>query len=174
MYLEAGGSLAKARSPLERKKGIVLKLILDGLSDAQVAAALSSKKLVTSRQAITAFRHRHAPELSASVNAIVKQAEDFAIANKVGRLAELQWLYEQTKAEVEEHGLVTEKVTTAEDGGPHFSREYRAAMVKEMRGLLKDAAVELGQIATKGGDTYNIEKAVLVREVHGSGMRELG
>jgi hypothetical protein len=72
------------------KRARVIALVLEGKSDAQVAAAISTPKCSVSRQAITKFRARHADELQPAIAEIEKQITDYAIAKQVNRIADAQ------------------------------------------------------------------------------------
>ena len=71
----------------------IFALVLEGKSDAEIAEALATPKRKLTRQAITAFRHRHEAELTPIVAEVERQVTDFAIAQKVNRIAakELRW-----------------------------------------------------------------------------------
>ena len=82
------------RYPLDKPatKAKAISYILEGLSDAEVAAALSDKRISVTRQAVHAFRKRHADELAPAVAEVERQITDYAIAQKVNRIAGLQAL----------------------------------------------------------------------------------
>lgn len=116
--------MASRRSVLERPSTHekVVKLVLEGLSDADIAAALAEKHISVTRQAITAFRHRHADVLGPAKAAAVEQTVDLWIASEVERRKKRQELYEETD---------TRRRELPERAGMTY-----AAMVREQRSIL--------------------------------------
>jgi hypothetical protein len=155
-------------SILERpkSKAKTIALVLEGKSDSEVAAVMN-----VTRQAITKFRHRHAAEIAPIVEQVEAAIIDVALKDKENRIRELAWLYGLARTEAEEHGITiteTRYEGRGEDREEYQTRDFRAGMVKEMRGLLADIADELGQRSGKGGD-INIDNRtqVLVRQYGG-------
>lgn len=65
----------------------MLELVLTGMSDAQVATALSTKTASVSPQAVTQFRDRHADQIAGVQAERLRLASDYAIAHTVNRVA---------------------------------------------------------------------------------------
>ncbi len=164
------GSPAEVVSPWFRisktdaMKGEIVGMLATGMPQAEI-----QRELNLSKNTLWRFIQSHRAEIQAAVDRRARRLEDYTIASQIDRIAELQWWYDKTKAEAEEFGItVVETITSgkADKEVITATREYRAAMVKEARGILRDAAEELGQLKDKpkGGDT-NI--AVLIRTVEG-------
>lgn len=160
--------MAIKQNTLERPKAKAktIALVLEGKSDSEVAAVMN-----VSRQAITKFRHRHAADIAPVVAAVQQAIIDVALKDKEARIRELAWLYGLSRNEVEEHGIAVTEVRyegRGESSTEVQTRDYRAPLVKEMRGLLSDIADEMGERSNKGGDTYNDNRSlVLVRQYGG-------
>lgn len=179
----AGLATAKRRTVLERNFEKVLELVLDGLTDSQVAAGLAGRRFSVSRQAVTAFRSRHKEEIERRRDELTERVADLVLTSKETRIRELSWWYGQMKDEAVQYGLtVVESKTTSERGADPdedsddesaekvvetvtSQRAFRGRLVREARGVLHDIAVELGQLpqAPKG---INISgsQVVIVRE----------
>jgi len=115
------------RSPktnLEGQAALVIALVLDGLSDAKVAEALGA-----SPAGVTLFRHRHIDEINTQRAVRNAGLVDNWIADKQERLSRLRGIFERLE----------EQVKTAE------GRDL-AALAREARGALMDAAAVLGQL----------------------------
>lgn len=155
--------LAK-RKTLEGQAPLVIEALLAGQTEQSIANQFGATK-----RGVQLFKARHMDEMLGVKESAVEAVKHLWITDKVERTSILQELADMTLTELRTFGITTEKVTISEDGGPITTRDYRAAAVKELRGLLKDAAIEEGQIVTPkaGGDTFNIENAVLVRYIEG-------
>jgi len=66
---------------------LIIGMILAGGKDTAIARAVSNKRLTVTRQAIGAFRRRHADTLEPEEARMQREAADYAIANKVNRIA---------------------------------------------------------------------------------------
>lgn len=150
---------------LEAQRAQVVAWLIEGKRPPEIAALTG-----TSRQAVHAFKRRHITEIQPRQQAIINAR----LRDKEARINELNWLYETARTEAETHGLTIVETRTETDGEGeeatkivYETRDFRTGMVREMRGLLKDIADELGQIPRpdKGGDTINIQNAMLVRYV---------
>ena len=129
-------------------------------TQAQIAA-----KYKVSPSAMTQFVRRHEDKLEALHARVERQVEDYVIAHKINRIAGLDQLAREVRAYIDEHGLVERSVVTTENAEivrERFAREVSA----EMRALYRAAAEELNQLPKPtSGDTFNIDKAILVRYV---------
>lgn len=148
--------------------------MIEGIPDAEIA-----RRIGASREAVYHFRKRH-PEVIEPVAAeIERQIIDFAIANKVNRIAELQHLYDMTRKEVDEYGItiVEERTEYDRDGSSTVikTRDYRSSLVKEARAILSQVAEELDQLP-RGTTQVNIDNRVqvLIREIGGFDPAALG
>ncbi len=163
---------------LELRKGEIIGLLVIGTSHRQIAADLGLP-----RSGLWRFIKKHREEIQDAIDRRARRLEDHIIANQVDRIAELQWWYDKTKAEVAEHGITVEEVevvsspSKTDDKTTTIStREYRATLVKEARGILRDAAEELGQIkqpAKQEISTHQTYVLQLVRNDH-SDIPQLG
>lgn len=166
--------MAKAfalEKPKTREK--LLGFIADGLSDAGAAAAMTTKRLSVTRQAVTAFRLRHGELVEAKIEEAVAEVKQRWISDKDLRLAELEHWYDLTRKEADEFGItVVERVTETKGEGDEATevvtetRDYRAALVKEARGILRQASEELGQLPrAEQHNTVNV--GIIVRQIEG-------
>lgn len=136
----------------------IIGWLVEGKSHADVAKLLQTKRIKTSRQAVTAFAHRHKAELGSLEARVVEAVADVTIADLSMQLRELGDLFERQKQIVETRGLMAAE--TKHIGGPLFGREivverFDAPLVREIRGTLKDAADLMGLLtknAPAGGD----------------------
>jgi len=80
--------LTTQRFPLDRPrtKAKAIALLLQGKSYGEVAGELGVTK-----QAVHAFSKRHAAEIAQAVAEVERQITDYAIAQKVNRIADAQW-----------------------------------------------------------------------------------
>lgn len=138
----------KRRTSLEKHKDEVVALLLTGWTQEQVAT-----KYKVNPSSVHRFIDRHADRLEDLRAEVAKQTTDYAIADKVNRIAELQHWYDLTRQEADEFGItVVERVFTMEGKGDDAkevvteTRDYRASLVKEARGILHQVAEELAQL----------------------------
>ncbi len=168
----------KRRTTLEKHRDDVLAFIVDGKTDREIAAHFN-----VNRSSVWRFYDRHQEEIDALSLEVLRQVTDYAIADKVKRIAakDFRWgLLEQvrqarSKGETgEATGLVVRQYKGL-GSGDNFQvvEEWKLddGLLSAMENLETSAADELGQRPRpdKGGDTYNIAKAVLVRYVEGAG-----
>ncbi len=140
-------------SPLEAANGRVLKMYLDGMTPPDIA-----RELGVSRQAVHAYLKRHDKTKLRPIHTAAERAvADYWIADKRERLSRLQAIAEKTLAEVDEYGIVVvERVTETTKEGSNETvivsekRDYRASLVRELRGIFRDAAEEMGQLPKPG------------------------
>ncbi len=164
------------RNALEKpqRKAKILELVLAGHSDSEVAAAVSTPKSPVCRQAITAWRHRHPELLKPAEAQLIEQATTYAIADKMARLADLQWLRDRIAEMANMSGLVGKEVKIASNGDTAEEDYFDEALVKQWRGVLDDAASEMLHRGRGKSDTnVNVGVQVLIREFHGAEV-ELG
>lgn len=147
---------AALEKPVIKAKAIAL--VIDGLSDSEVAAALSDKRMTVTRQAITKFRHRHQDEIGQQVKAVEKQITDFVIAEKVNRIAEadlrrrLLHLVREARARGEtgiETGIVARTLKVIGSGkNQEVVEEFKVdtAFMAEWRANERQVAEELAQL----------------------------
>ncbi len=143
------------RTRLEKQREDVLADLLEGKTQAEVA-----KKYAVFPTSVAKFADRHSGELEAMSLKVEKAVEDYSIANKVWRVGQLQWLYQSSVDFLEQQGF-SERVTRYNRDGDVISetQRYRDSAMAQLRGLLDDAAKELGHRVTKG-DTTNIAAVV--------------
>jgi len=153
------------RTSLEKHQDEVIALLLTGSTAPEIAA-----KYKVQRESVWRFMKRHEDRLAALQQAVTKQVEDYAIAHQVNRVAELQFLYDLTRNEVDEFGvtIVERRIETQGKGDDAIetvieTRDYRASLVKEARGLLHQAAEELGQLPKGDGAHASASVVNIVR-----------
>lgn len=166
--------MAKRQQVLERNKARVISLVLEGLSDAEVAAAMSERRVTVSRQAVTAFRRRHAAEIAPVVAEVERQIKDYAIASKVNRIAGLDALRQRVENWVEERGLVELQETTHESGAVTVRERFAREVSAELRALYRAAAEELDQLPRGNLTIDNRTQVMLVRHYDGYDPETLG
>jgi hypothetical protein len=148
------------RYPLDKPatKAKVMSFILEGLSDGEIAAALSDKKIMVSRQAVWGFRQRHAAEIAPVVEQLEKQITDYAISQKVNRIADLDNLRNMAILELRATGYAWDEI------GKNGVKRKVSGAVADLKDTLQRAAEELDQLPR--GTNINIDNrsVVLVRE----------
>lgn len=171
---------------LERPKvkAKVIAWLADGKTAAEVAALVTQefkRPKPVSFQAVCAFRNRHAAEIAPVVAEVERQIIDYGITHKVNRMADAQLRrdlmvqVQQARAQGNtgmETGIMTRTYKALGSGeSMQVVPEYRVdtAMLREWRENDDYVSEQLGQIEppAKGGDTYNIDKAILVRYIEG-------
>ncbi len=149
------------------------------------APAIARELGVTKQAVYKHIKNHERPKIVAIKEAEFTALKDNWISDKTERLSRLQMLAEKTLAEVDEYGVVVVErvIETSKDGTKETvteTRDYRASLVRELRGLFSDAAAELGQRPSPPNITVNNDNRtqVLVRQlVDGSadmGLGELG
>jgi len=102
-------------------------------------------KITVSPQAVQGFIKRHRAEIDAQGERLRQSVEDASISSKRARLADLQFLRDKTMAVIEERdGLLAEEIKIAANGDTVSVMRYDAGMVAQFRGVLADAAEEMG------------------------------
>lgn len=146
------------RTSLEKHQDEVIALLLTGTRPADVA-----EKYKVARSSVTKFITRHADRLEALQAEVAKQVEDYAISQKVFRIATkdlLHSLLEQvrvarSKGETGiETGLIVKQLKAVGSGeNAIFVEEFKLddALLAAFERLEHSAAEELGQLP-KGGD----------------------
>lgn len=175
--------MAEHQNALERPhvKAKVIEYVLLGQSDAQVAAAVSTKSWAVTRQAITAFRHRHAEELAAATARVEREIVDYAIAQKVNRIAAMDDRWQRMKTLIDaratderysdepgyETGLMVHQLKAVGKGEDFQLVDLYvtdAGLLAEMRATERAAADELGQMPKQDANV-NVNVAVGVQLV---------
>lgn len=153
------------RNQLTNRADEVVAAFVAGETYSQMAARFGS-----SIQALTKFRHKHQAQIDALKVELAERVKDVVLTTQEGRIRELAWWYGQIREEAVENGIIVveERVEgRGEEAVTYKTRDFRGQMVKEARGVIADIAAELGERSSKGGDTFNIDKAILVRYVQG-------
>ncbi len=161
--------LTKRRTKLEKRQAEVISDLISGLAPAEVA-----KKYAVARSSVGDFIDRHRETVTALQLTYDEQVRNFAIASKVFRVRELDSLYNESRDWLREQGY-SERVTRYNRDGEVVSQtdRYRDATIAQIRGLLGDAAAEMGERTTKG-DTTNIAAVVnIIRGGTPLGMQPL-
>ena len=119
--------------------------LLEGKGPTEIAALVSTPKQKVSRQAVLGFKKRHEHQLMPLVAEVEKRIEDYAIAQKVNRIAGLDALSRQVQAWIDERGLMERSEITTENAvivRERFAREVSS----ELRAIYRAAAEELGHL----------------------------
>lgn len=167
--------------PLERPKvkAKVLAMMVDGMTDKEIADALSTTRTPVTRQSVNRFRIRHADEIAPALQELQERTVDLALSMREDRVRERAWLYGLAKREAEEHGVVVVERTEERDDDDESkvriieTRDFRTGMVKEMRGLLHDIAEELDQLPRAGLTVQDNRVQIVVRRYDGFEPEEL-
>ena len=175
--------MAKPRSILDRPKYLqrTLGLVLDGLSDAKVAAALAEQRIVVTRQAITAFRKRHADELGAATAQLQERVVDLVLQVKEARLRDAEADYNRLGAVLvaragdkryKEPGYDTgtmvhsfKMVGQGENAVLVDECKVDIAVLAERRNIRHEIAEELGQLPKSDVTINDNRNQVLMREI---------
>lgn len=172
--MEHLGSRTIHGGKLESRADEVIAQILAGGTERAVAAFFGC-----SPRGVQLFKIRHASELLATKTAVVEQVKHLWITDKVRRLEVLQEVTEMTLIELREFGItIVEERHEQTDGDGAVvitkTRDYRASMAKELRGLLKDAAIEEGQIVPAAPSKGGLTREVIIREYQGIPQEYIG
>lgn len=162
----------------------VLAWLLEGKSPTEVAALVSTPKKPVSRQAICAFRNRHAAELKPLVETIEKQITDYAIASKVNRIAALDDRWHRMQALIVarstdnrydepgyETGLMVHQLKGIGKGEDFQLVDLYvtdSGLLAEMRATERAVADELGQMPKEPAVSVNVGVAVVLSFEDGS------
>lgn len=125
-----------------RPRNRLIALLADG-STLDAAA----QELGVTRQSVSEFAGRHLDEINERRAMIAELAKQEWIGNKQERLRKIASLYFMVEAAITEQGVKTAELKTVHpDGTQETVRWNGAALIQQARGLLRDAAEELGQI----------------------------
>jgi len=161
-------SRTKSKKPLERPqtRKKVEAWIVEGLPNTEIA-----RRVGVHHSAVAKFRHRHEDSIQPIVAEVERQIIDYAIANKVNRIAELQHFYDLTRKEVDEYGIIVVETRTETDGeGVHATttvietRDYRSSLVKEARGILRQVSEELDQLPRSSTINIDNRTQIVIRD----------
>lgn len=130
----------------------VIAWLVEGKGPTEIASLVSTPKRPVTRQAVCAFAKRHAEDITPIVAEVEQAIRDIAIQDKTERLRELGRIYVKCADALDEYGvMITEERTSyTRDGDPSeliVTRKFNGGLIKEMRGVLRDVAEELNDIA---------------------------
>lgn len=153
-------ALRRLDRPHQKRK--VLRMVLDGKTDEEVAAVMG-----VHQSSIYRFRERHASEIEELVARFEAEASDYLIADKVTRIAD----YDEMRS-------VLRRIALAE---PEVEEPTRYGVKKRVNSAFErwqsvddQAARELDQLP-RAGVTVNNQNVVIVKQVvAGEGNPELG
>ncbi len=160
---------------LERQKDKVIELILLGEPGREIA-----RRFKVTENGVRSFKRRHADEIAPRVEEAVRTAADFAIANKVQRIAALnnRWTLahqvildraaDKTFAWAPGYttGLLVRDVKAVGSGeGADLVDVFKVdtALLAELRAMERAAAEEMGQLPRPDPGSTT-ERFVLIRE----------
>lgn len=173
------------RYPLDKPatKAKVVSYMLDGMSDGEIAAALAEKRITVTRQAVHAFRKRHADELMPAVAEVERQITDAAIADKVRRILDADADYHRLGSVIEARaadmrydepgyrsGVMVHQLKQIGSGrNAETVDEYKVdiALIAERRALRRAVAEELAQLPRPEINVTNDNRQIIVRYVEG-------
>lgn len=142
------------RNPAKRR---IIRLILDGKTDDQIAAAMG-----VHFTSIWRFRQRHTDEIAELVARIESEAADYQVAHKVQRIADYDDLRTLLTTEIQERGVAWDEETR------HGTKRHLSAAVDALLRTNKQAAEELDQLP-RAGVTVNNQNVVIVKQVTSGG-----
>lgn len=141
----------------------VVAWLTEGKPVAEIA-----RELGVSYQAVYKWRDAHAAELAVVSAKLDRKVERHAIAHVDNRIAELQHLFDLTRKEVDDYGITVVERRIEKDGEAETiieTRDYRKDLVHEARGLLNDAAEQLGQKPKP--DVHVQQNVMIIRQIRG-------
>lgn len=151
------------RTILERNAAEVVAILATGETHANVARLFK-----VDPSAVTRFEDRHAEDIEAMRVEIEREVSQFAIAHKVNRIAMLQRLADDVTAYLDDRGLMERSVTTTKDGAEIVRERFAREVAAELRAILKDAAIEVGQRDGEGegdkGISIRDSQVLIVRD----------
>jgi len=155
--------LTGRRNVLDNRKDEVIAALVSGDS-----YSVAADRFGVSKAAIAYFVVRHEVALRTMREKVAEAVEDYHIAHKVNRIAALDKLYTDIGSWIKENSLTE---TTYGEGGT--TKRFRADAVNALRGVLKDAATELGQLPKP--DVHNtVNVGILVRQLSGYDPEAIG
>lgn len=173
--------ITKRRTRLEKiAQEVIDDLVTGGLTQAEVAV-----KRKVSPNAVSEFVRRHSVEIVAQTRAIEEAATVYRIGVKEMRIADKNTLAQlletvrQERAEGRtglETGLVAKTYKMVGNGrNAQIVEEYKidTALVSAIDQLHHSAAEELGQLP-RPDQNINIKAAVLVRQIDGTNVEDIG
>ncbi len=156
-------NVIQRQTKLEARKGELVGMLAIGTPLAQIREEMGCNP-----RSLWLFKTKYRDEINEAMERRNRRLADYSIAQQVDRIAELQWWYDRTLEEAKAHGVAESDETGM--------RIYKATLVKEARGILRDAAEELGQIkqpAKQEISTHQTYVLQLVRNDH-SDIPQLG
>jgi hypothetical protein len=129
------------RRVLERNHAEVVALLASGATQPEIA-----QRFGVARSTVLRFVGRNGEEIAQKRRRVDLAVEDYAIASKVFRIGELDHLYAQMRGELDKYGMFVVEESEDDNGLRVLTRDFRAQMVKELKGTLRQAAEELAQL----------------------------
>jgi len=150
-----------------------------GMTDSEVAAAMTSRRYPVTRQAVHGFRRRHAAEIMPALQEIARRIEDAAISHVVNRVWDAQGDYDRLGSVIDARagdtrydepgyatGMMVHQVKSV-GGGENATLvdEFKVdtAVVTERRHLRREVAEVLGQLPKEAAPTVNIAVGIALR-----------
>lgn len=131
---------------LDRRAAEIVAWHVEGKSDAEIAALVSTKRRSYTRQAITQVRKRHAAEIAALQSKVGVAVEDKTIRVKAQRISNYDVAVKKIMEWIETHGLVSETQTVGEDGEQITDYRFNRGIVSALVDAQKAVAGELGEL----------------------------
>ncbi len=124
----------------------LIGFVVDGMSDADAALAISTPTRSVTPQAITKFRERHIEAITAKQQALTEALHHRWIADKDARLGKLQDIYAGLDDVRANYGFMVTTEDVDENGETKiYTQHFNGQLAAQMRGVLSDASDELGQ-----------------------------
>ena len=148
-----------------RTRNKLIGLLATGMTYQSAADKMASPSLKVTPQSIHSFAQRHSTEI-ANRRQMLEQSDALDwIGDKTERIRKLASMYRVIDADLQQYGPRTTEVRTTDDDGTQTTIRYGGvALVQQARGILRDAAEELGQIERPSVNTNIQVNQFLVRE----------
>jgi transposase len=148
------GATQKLERPAGKRKAI--KLLAQGLSNAAVA-----QEMGVHRSSVVRFTQRYRGEIGEAIERYTRTLEDYAIADKLERIADLDSLRTMAQSELRKNGYAWDEETR------YGTKRHVSGAVTELRMTLRQAAEELDQLPRAGVTVHN-QNVVIVKHVEGA------
>lgn len=161
--------LTQRRTRLEKHFPEVFSDLVSGVTQPEIA-----RKYGVDPSAVAYFKRRNAEALEKAMSEVVDYTRDVSIANKEWRIREAQGDYDKVIDWLTEHSMTERTVRWDKDGNEVGETiRIRKDALDLLKGYRREVAEELGQLP-KADLNINLKAAVLVRQIEGNALEELG